>query len=225
MGDHRYAVPDLLAVERENPFYDRQLYIGLAMCFASTNDFVTSVRWLSKGLIKFPKFVEGFVTRAKLYIQQQNYEKAIADCYKAITLSPQDPTGFNGLGDALKGIGDVKSATQAYTKAINLNDSTGLALQKRARLYFEVERYDKAVKDIEGFLVLQPFDASAYFLKGEIFRKLGGENDAILSFEQAIKYDEEGQSLTANALYNIGCIKIEQKDFYGAMFTFDRVTD
>lgn len=70
MGDHRYAVPDLLAVERENPFYDRQLYIGLAMCFASTNDFVTSVRWLSKGLIKFPKFVEGYVTRAKLYIQQ-----------------------------------------------------------------------------------------------------------------------------------------------------------
>ena len=73
---------------------------------------------------------------------------------------------------------------------------------------------------------MQPFDASAYFLKGEIFRKLGSENDAILSFEQAIKYDEEGGNpLTANALYNIGCIKIEQKDFYGAMFTFDRVTD
>lgn len=98
------------------------------MCFAASGDYVTAIRQLSKGLIKFPKFVEGYVTRAKLYIQQQNWDKAIGDCYKAITLSPDDPTGYIGLGDALKGIGDLKASLQSYSKAISCDDSTGLAL-------------------------------------------------------------------------------------------------
>ena len=115
------------------------------MCFAASNDYVTAIRQLSKGLIKFPKFVEGYVTRAKLYIQQTKWDKAISDCYKAITLSPQDSTGFVGLGDALKGIGDTKSALQAYTKAISCNDTTGMALVKRAKLYFELEDYNRAL--------------------------------------------------------------------------------
>jgi hypothetical protein len=29
--EHRLAIPDLLAVEKENCLYDKQLYIGLAM--------------------------------------------------------------------------------------------------------------------------------------------------------------------------------------------------
>jgi tetratricopeptide (TPR) repeat protein len=113
---------------------------------------VTAVRQLSKGLIKFPKFVEGYVTRAKLYVQQQNWDKAIADCYKAITLNPSDPTGFIGLGDALKGIGDVKSALQSYTKAISCGDTTETALSKRVGLYIELEEYRLALQDIELIL-------------------------------------------------------------------------
>ena len=55
--------------------------------------------------------------------------------------------------------------------------------------------------------------------------KLKNENDAVLSFEQAIKYDDEEQKLATMSLFNIGVIKIQQKDFYGAMFTFERVND
>jgi hypothetical protein len=37
------------------------------MCFVVAGDYTTAIRQLSRGLLKFPKFVEGFVTRAKLY--------------------------------------------------------------------------------------------------------------------------------------------------------------
>ncbi len=35
LTQHKMAIPDLLSVSKENPFYDRQLYIALAMCFVA----------------------------------------------------------------------------------------------------------------------------------------------------------------------------------------------
>ena len=67
---HKLAIPDLLAVEKEDCYYDSQLYIALAMCYVKANEYEAAIRQISKGLVKFPKFVDGYVTRAKLYIQQ-----------------------------------------------------------------------------------------------------------------------------------------------------------
>lgn len=194
------------------------------MCYVKANEYEAAIRQISKGLVKFPKFVDGYVTRAKLYIQQQKWDKAISDCYKAITLRPDEGQGYSILGDALKGIQDVKSALQAYGKAVSCEDAS--ASLKRSKLYFELSEFDKALRDTDEYLLVNPNDADAYYQKGQILVLLGNENDAVLAFEQCVKNNKaDDKKLQATALYNVSVIKIRQKDFYGAMFTFNRVED
>jgi tetratricopeptide (TPR) repeat protein len=89
--------------------------------------------------------------------------------------------GYSILGDALKGISDFKSCLQAYTKAVTSGDVP--AMLKRSKLYFELEDYEKALKDTEEYLRSETADSDAYYQKGQILILLGKENDAILSFE------------------------------------------
>jgi tetratricopeptide (TPR) repeat protein len=48
--------------------------------------------------------------------------------------------------------------------------------------------------------------------------------DAAVALEQVIKYDVS-KKLTGPAIYNLGAIKIKQRDFYGAHFTFQRAVE
>ncbi|MEE4248324.1 MAG: hypothetical protein V2I33_23295 [Kangiellaceae bacterium] len=61
-------------------------------------------------------------------------------------------------------------------------------------------------------------------LKGDILAETGLSNDALIVYEQVIKFDTKGK-LTPIALFNIAKIKIEQKDYYGAFFAFSREPD
>lgn len=54
---------------------------------------------------------------------------------------------------------------------------------------------------------------------GKINCKIWKINDAILNFEQVAKYSKD-LFYTGNALYEIAKIKINEKDFYEAYFTF-----
>lgn len=67
LGVHKFALPDLLNVANNNPYYDQQLYIAIAMCYVAITDYVMAIKYVSKGLSKFPKFYEGYVTRGQLY--------------------------------------------------------------------------------------------------------------------------------------------------------------
>lgn len=69
--DHKNALADLTIVEKENPMYDKQLYLALSSCFVNIGDAHTALRYISKGLSKFPKFVEGYVLRGQIHYEQQ----------------------------------------------------------------------------------------------------------------------------------------------------------
>lgn len=224
IGQHKLAIPDLVTVARENPSYDRQLYIALAMCFIASNDYVTAVRQLTKGLIKFPKFSEGYITRGQLYNQQQRWDKALTDFYKAIALNPREGTAYVGLADSLIGLGDTKAALQVLNQAIHDQSCAPQALLKRSKIWLQFNDYEKGLKDIEAYIAKGGDNAEAYFNRGVVLEKLGQDVEAALSFEQAIKYDHQ-KLFVGQAIYKLGAIKIKQKDFYGAMYTFKRAID
>jgi tetratricopeptide (TPR) repeat protein len=104
LNEYKSAIPDLMAVSTDFPLYKKKLYIALAMCFANLNDFESGIRHLSRGLLKFPKFTEGFVARGQFYAQQMRWDKAVQDFYKAISLNPAQGSAYVGLGGCVFGI-------------------------------------------------------------------------------------------------------------------------
>ena len=72
--------------------------------------------------------------------------------------------------------------------------------------------------DLDEILRIEFNNSEAYYFKGIIFYKTRNYNDALLSFEQAIKHNSSKKA-TTKSLYEIARIKIELRDFYGASYT------
>ncbi|CAG9333091.1 unnamed protein product [Blepharisma stoltei] len=222
LGEHKKAIPDLLTLTKDYPYYDRQVYSALAMCFVAVGDLITAVRQISRGLIKFPKFVEGYITRGKLYNEQKKWDKAILDFHKAIELNGNDGNGYLGLADALLGMEDSRSALKMLGSAIQCPNTSMQALLQRAKIHYELHENDKALKDLDLLLANKNDCTEAFYYKALVLLSQENLSDAALCLEQAIKYDVYEQKFTGAAIYNLGAIKIKQKDYYGAMHTFQR---
>ncbi len=74
---------------------------------------------------------EGFLTRGKLYVQMQRWDKAVQDFYRAASLDHESGEAFLGLADAFRGLGEYSNAIQAYSKAAE-HHSTMLPALMRA---------------------------------------------------------------------------------------------
>ncbi|OMJ73334.1 hypothetical protein SteCoe_27992 [Stentor coeruleus] len=67
-----------------------------------------------------------------------------------------------------------------------------------------------------------PTCAKGFFHKAEILYDEKQLVEAALCYEQCIKYDMNYE-YTPRAIFHLGAIKINEKDFYGALHTFERV--
>jgi tetratricopeptide (TPR) repeat protein len=226
LNQHRMAIPDLLALSNDSPLFDKTVYLALAMCYIASRDQSTAVRHLSRGLAKFPKFVEGRVLRGQLYLQLQKPERALKDFERVLKLNSEEGSAYIGLGDTYQSLGDSAAAEGAYSSAIRLSKSSMQGLLKRGALYFEQGSYEKALEDVnlvssKQFLSQNNSEPQASMLKGKVLLKQGLDQEAYLSFEQVLKYDED-LKYTEEALFHLTSIKIRQRDFYGAAHTLSR---
>ena len=221
MKDFKLAIPDLLSVIQDHPTYSKQIYLELAACFIESKDYSTAIRQITRGLLKFPKFLEGYLSRGAVYNQLEKWDKAISDFYEAISLGPTDGTGYLGLSEALLGINDKKNALKVIEQAMKYPSTLPQALLQRGKFFFQNHDFDKALEDFNQLIDLGNNNAEAHYYKA--FSLLGQNNliDAAVSLEQVIKYDTN-KKFTGPAIYNLGAIKIKQRDFYGAHFTFQR---
>lgn len=112
-------------------------------------------------------------------------------------------------------------------------------MYKRAVLLFQLKNYEQSLIDFEQLLDDNDKNAKAHYYKGKILKKQEQENEAILHFEQVIKYTTNNlggispskvdaeekvasvagvadEELAGNALFEIAKIRINQRDFYEA---------
>ena len=142
----------------------------------------------------------------------QNQIKTLLDFYnkgllqqtleKATELAQQYPGSailFNIQGVALQGLGNLKTAIQAYENALKLNPdyaeaycNMGNALQEQRQLKEAVEAYSKAIS-------LKPYLAEAYYNLGNAIREQGKLEEAIEAYSKAISINPDN----VEAYYNM----------------------
>jgi tetratricopeptide (TPR) repeat protein len=116
----------------------------------------------------------------------KHFKDALKDFEKFNSLTNTQSAGFVGLGDAYKGLKQVKEALACYNLALEKKDSLYITiLERRAILHFNNADYSDAMKD---FTVLVKNSSSlalvrSYYYIGKIHSKIGKTSDAILHFE------------------------------------------
>lgn len=67
-----------------------------------------------------PDFAEAWNRRAVLYYTQQQYEKAIADCNRALEIIPYHFGALHGLGLSHAALGEYGEAIRAFNRALEV---------------------------------------------------------------------------------------------------------
>lgn len=224
LSSYKEAIPDLLSLIQDYPMYEKNAYVALAMSFVAVNDYNAAVRQLSKALIKFPKFKDAYLTRGQLLTHQKIWDKAISDFYKVINLAPDDGNAYIGLSDALIGMGDYQNSLKVLNSASKCKNISNQAYLRRGKIFYDINNFKQALKELNKSIQASPLDAESYYYKALVQLNLENLTEAALCLEQVVKYDVD-KKFTGAAIYDLGAIKIKQKDYYGAMHTFQRATD
>ena len=214
----------MLSLIQDYPSYEKNAYIALAMSFVGLNDYKTAIRQLSKGLSKFPKFKDAYLARGQLLAHQKIWDKAISDFYKVISTVPEDGKAYVSLAEALKSMGDIPNALRVLSSAARCKNSIGQAYFMRGKIFYEKNSFKRALKEINKAIQSSPLEPEPYYYKALILLSFNNLSEAALCLEQVVKYDSN-KKLVGAAIYDLGAIKIKQKDYYGAMHTFQRAID
>ena len=117
------------------------------------------------------KLDETYKSRGDAYFASGDYERAIADLSKAITLKPQDVNGYIRRGIAYEKKGDHEHAIADFSTVIRLEPMYATAYTMRGGAYEMAGDKRRAIADFRSALAI---DRSLNTVKSAI-RRLGGD--------------------------------------------------
>jgi tetratricopeptide (TPR) repeat protein len=179
---------------------------NLALIYYDKVDNDEALRMINKALLADPNYIKGFLTRADIYQQMNNYEKARSDYNNAISLTTDDKALSNLYFDRSYKLDwkvvDYRSALDNLNKSIELDPKDGMKYWHRAITYDYKKDYPRALADIERSMQVYGDGASSglYTLRASIKEKTGDFKGAISDYQAALKLNKNSASI----YYNLG---------------------
>ncbi|WP_375390695.1 tetratricopeptide repeat protein [uncultured Sphingomonas sp.] len=125
--------------------------------------------------------------KASLLALAGDRDAALAAVDQAVALKPGDPSLLNERCWLKAQLAiQLDTALKDCTKAIELSDATGAALDSRALVYFRLNRFDDALADLGAALEQNPDQAGSLYLRGIIYSHQNKAADARRDLDAAI---------------------------------------
>jgi len=118
LGNDHKAQRDFAEVIAKDAGFNRNVYVLIAVCFKRHGDYQTAIRYLSRCVQQFKNFRPALIARGELSLKVREYEKARMDFSQVVNDSPAHLVARRGLGDALRGLGNLRDALRQYSRAI-----------------------------------------------------------------------------------------------------------
>lgn len=149
------------------------------------------------------------------YAKAGQYQKAMENFSKVISMNPNDPDAYNEIGIIYSLYGKDKLAIENYSKAIRLQPAYIKAYYNRGKIYDKIGFYQRAINDLNNAIrmkniypqVYKDTDTNSfikysmlYMERGTIYGKLKKYQEAIDDFNKAINLNPRN----SKAYYNRG---------------------
>jgi tetratricopeptide (TPR) repeat protein len=105
--------------------------------------------------------------------------------------SPHDPNLYFVKGKILMDNNRIRKAKQTFEKVINMYPGYEEAYYELAKADFRLKDFDLALRNIEKYLLKNPDDVSAMFVKGEILIATEEYKQVLTIAEQILQIDDE----------------------------------
>ena len=170
------------------------------------------------GLALGPGYSFGHEMKGRLLRERGDNEAALQSFRKAIEILPSAVQARRSLVDALQVLGHHEEALAVLAAGLRLNPDESTLLYDRIHLLMEMGREEIWKREIqsyleraEGHIRRAPDVAKYHFNKAVALQYLGRNEDALVSFDEAVQLDEtfkEAWHDRALALYHLG--RLEQ---------------
>jgi serine/threonine protein kinase len=128
-------------------------------------------------------------SRGVSYDDKGEYDKAIADYTKAISIDPNYAIAYNNRAVSYKHKGEYDKAIADFTKAISIDPNDAIAYINRGVSYDDKGEYDKAIADFTKAISIMPNYADPYNNRGVSYKNKGEYDKAIADFRKALEID------------------------------------
>ncbi len=142
-----------------------------------------------------------------------DYDGAIAEYRKAITLDPENSTAHFWLGYVLAQKRDYGGAVVEYRKALALKPRDPSSHMRLGNALAAKGDYDGAVAEYQDAIALEPHQTGAHNDLGSALMQKGDYDAAIAEYRKAIALEPDN----ADAHYNLGSALAQRKNYAGAI--------
>ncbi|MEI6684085.1 MAG: tetratricopeptide repeat protein [Bacteroidota bacterium] len=129
--------------------------------------------------------------RAKCYLADHQFDKALTDINKAISQSGGKSAYYTTLSDIYLLMGKPDGSRDALRKAVELNPTDKEALLKLAKLYLIVKDYKNCYTIVKQLLDIDNGNASAYFTRAIGLLEQGDTIHAVSDLMQAVDKNQQ----------------------------------
>ena len=130
-------------------------------------------------------------SRANIYVDLEEYDKALEDYAKCIALDPEYVNAYFNRANMYLDLGEYDKALEDYAKCIALDPEDPDAYYNRALLYEDLEEYDKALEDYAKCIVLNPEYVNAYNNRAALYQNIGEYDKALEEYAKCIALNPE----------------------------------
>lgn len=120
-------------------------------------------------------------------VERGNYQGAVQDCTKAITLKPDAPEPYMHRGTAYFRLGDTDAAAADYDRALELAPDYVTAHINRGNLHQSLGNHQEAIRSYNLAIHHDPHNAAAYYNRGLIAVQLEQYANALADYTQALR--------------------------------------
>src|ERR1700719_2893379 len=121
--------------------------------------------------------------------RQGEYDAAIAQFRKALSLRPDDVRAHRTLGDLLWNKNDLDGAVTEYREALRLNPNDGPAHRSLGNLLLSKNDFDGANTEYREALRINSEDGEVHRSLGQVLWNKNDENGAIEQYREALRID------------------------------------
>ncbi|RUR83499.1 hypothetical protein PCC6912_23320 [Chlorogloeopsis fritschii PCC 6912] len=182
-------IKELKIFLKENPHHAKE-YVNLGTRYYLLNQVTEAMRAYNQAISLDSNLAEAYNNRSVLFIDEDNYEKAIQDTRKAIRINPNFDVAYSNLGLAQLRQNNAFSAIDSLTKAIDCNCRLAAAYYYRGVAYNTIsmgeEHFRLAVADFERAYLLSYEGDVLWSAWGLALSSLGEYEEAIEKYDEAI---------------------------------------
>jgi tetratricopeptide (TPR) repeat protein len=139
-----------------------------------------------------------YLNRAKAAVEMGNYDKAVADCDKALVIDPKSAEAFNVRGHAWACQSKFDRAIVDFDQALAINPKFAEAYNNRGGSWLDKGDYDKAIADCNQALSLNPKLAGAYFVRGLVWSRKREDDKATADYSRALAITPDDWNMLNN---------------------------